>query len=364
MNTVVLIADSDPRQDVIGGIGVYTKHYLKYLTQIGVNVIFIGKRTHRPITNSYKNVQFVEANILSNLFNFNFLIQLFCIARHLALPDDAMIHAQRPDWIIPFHRRKNKKIVTLHGSHLKNVYLKKGFLAGKLYSFLERLGLKAADRIVSVSEETVAYYNRLYEKEITSKIRFIPPAIDLTAFDNIDRQRSREKYGFQKNARIVLFLGRFEKEKNLEMLLRAIKDANVTGFFVGSGKQEGYLKCLAKATDADVRFHKPVKNELVPEILACADVLGLTSLHEGFPLVLIEAMAAGVPCISTDVGDVKKIIEEGVTGYIVNDKTIVDKLNLIFKDSVRYRVECIRKASKFTWESHRETYNLNEIDVC
>ncbi len=299
MKTVVLIADSDPRKKVIGGIAVYTKYYLEYLTKNNINVVFIGKKTGGIIINSYENMEFIEVSKIPHLFNSTFLIYLFYINRILKLPNDAVIHAQRPDWIIPFKNRKNKKIVTLHGSHSKNVYLKKGLLLGKLYSFLEWLGLKTADNIISVSEENISYYKTLYDKNITSKMMYIPPAIYLTRFENIDRKKARMKYGFKEEAQIVLFLGRFEKEKNPEMLLRAIKEANVTGFFVGSGKLEEDLKNLAKEINVDVKFQEPVKNERVPEILACVDALGLTSLYEGFPLVLIEAMAAGVPCIST-----------------------------------------------------------------
>ena len=361
MKTVVLIADSDPRKEVIGGIGVYTKNYLKYLSRSSTNVVFIGKQMDGAVINEYKNVTFVEANDRLNLFNSSFLAKLFYINRILDLPEHAIIHAQRPDWIIPFRKRRNRKIVTLHGSHLKNVYLKKGFLAGKMYAYLERLGLKTADQIVSVSEETILYYKTLYKHEISHKINFIPPRIDCSLFENIDRQKFRKKYGFQQNTKIVLFLGRLEKEKNLGMLIRAIKKAGATGFFVGSGNQQGYLKNMAKTINADVRFHEPVRNEFVPEILSCADVLALTSLHEGFPLVLIEAMAAGVPCIATDVGDVRKMIEDGVTGYIVDEKTIEDKLNRILSDGARFRLDCMRKARQFNWEDNNEKCRLDKL---
>ncbi len=356
MNTVVLIADSDPRKKIIGGIAVYTKYYLEYLIRNGTHVVFIGKKTQGPVINHFENVEFVETSRMPALFSSVFLIYLFHINRILNLPNDAIIQAQRADWIIPFKNRKNQKVVTLHGSHSKNVSLKKGFFLGKLYSFIEWCGLKTADSVISVSEDNISYYKTLYGSKITSKMKFIPPGIDLTHFENLDRKKARKKYGFKEDEQVVLFLGRFEKEKNPQMLLRAIKESNTTGFFVGSGQLEELLKNLSKELNANITFQKAIENEQVPEILACADVLGLTSLYEGFPMVLIEAMAAGVACISTDVGDVSKMIEEGVTGYIVDESTIVDKLKLILENPSKYRSNCISKARQFTWENNKRKY--------
>jgi len=350
MKAVVLIANSDPRRSVIGGVGVYAKNYLEYLTKNNTKVVFIGTKTEGKIIKHFENMEFIEATRKSNQSDLLFFVNLFVINNVLALSNDTVIHAQRPDWIIPFKNRKNKKLVTLHGSHAKNIFLKNGYFPGKLYSIIEWIGLSAADNIISVSEENISFYKTLYGKHIISKMTYIPPGIDLANYDNINRKKSRRKYGFKKEDKIVLYLGRFEKEKNPEMLLRAIKKANVKGFFVGSGKQEKYLKKITQELDIDIKFEKPVKNERVPEILACVDLLGLTSLHEGFPLVLIEAMAAGIPCISTDVGDVRKIIEDGVTGYIVDDKTIVEKLKLTLQNSPKFRWNCINKAKKFSWE--------------
>ena len=350
MKTVVLIANSDPRKSVIGGIGVYAKNYLEYLTKNNTKVVFIGKKTDGEIINIFENLKFIEVTNKSKQSDLLFFIRLFAINRKIALSNDAVIHAQRPDWIIPFKNRKNKKLVTLHGSHSKNIFLKNGYLLGKLYSLIEWIGLSAADNIISVSEENISYYKTLYGKNVTSKIMYVPPGINLANYEKLDRKKTRNIYGFKEDDKIVLYLGRFEKEKNLEILLRAIKKANVKGFFVGSGKQEKYLKKLAQEIDIDIKFKKPVKNELIPQILAGVDVLGLTSLYEGFPLVLIEAMAAGIPCISTDVGDVRKIIEDGVTGYIVDEKTIVEKLKLTLENSSKFRSNCIIKAKKFSWE--------------
>lgn len=358
MKTIVLIANSDPRKKVIGGIGVYAKNYLEYLDKTGHQVIFIGKKSNGKIINEYSNLTFIDATKNAKQSDIVFFLNLFKISKNLTLSPDAIIHAQRSDWIIPFKRHNNPKVVTLHGSHLSNVVLKKGRWLAILYFLLERRGLELADDVISVSDYKIRYFERIYGKAIAGKIRYIPPAIDLAKFTRIDKTQAREKYEFEQNDQIVLFLGRFEKEKNLELLIRAIARVRVKGLFVGSGKEQVTLQEFAKNIGANIKFVPPIRNELIPQVLACADVLGLTSVHEGFPLVLIEAMAAGIPCISTEVGDAKKIIKDGDTGFIVDDNTIVNRLRMILENPARYKSKCLAKSISFSWEKNPISYEL------
>ncbi len=356
MKTVILIVDSDPRKGVIGGIGVYTKNYVEYLTKNGYRVIVIGKKTDGEIINRFKNFAFIEGTKKSKHSNILFFYGLYEASRRLILSSDTVIHAQRPDWIIPFRKLKNKKVITLHGSHLRNVSLKKGFLMSKLYSYIERIGFRVADDVISVSEETIRYIKEIYGDCVANKIRYIPPAIDISKFKKIDSKKAKRIYGFKESDKIVLFLGRFEREKNIELLIFAINKLNVKGLFVGAGRKESELRQLVKKIGADIKFLKPVRYELLPQIFACADVLGLTSIHEGFPLVLIEAMASGVPCISTDVGDASKVVEDGVTGYIVDDLSIVEKLEIVLNNPASFEYECIAKSKRFSWENYKISY--------
>ncbi len=360
----MLIANSDPRKAVIGGIGVYAKNYVEYLDKANHQIIFIGKKTNGKIINDYPNLTFIEATQSTKQSDIVFFYNLFKIGRKLTLPHDAIIHAQRSDWIIPFKQHNNPKVVTLHGSHLSNVALKKGRWLAIFYFLLERHGLKLADDVISVSENKIEYFERIYGKAIACKIRYIPPAIDLTKFIGIDKRKARNQYGLDQNKQVVLFLGRFEKEKNLKLLIQTIARLRVKGLFVGSGKEKATLQKFAKIIDADVKFMPPVRNEMIPQVFACADVLALTSVHEGFPLVLIEAMAAGIPCLSTDVGDAKKIIEDGVTGYIVDDNTIVDRLRMILDNPADYKSKCLAKSKSFSWETSPIAYQLpNNVNM-
>ena len=349
---VLIIADSDPRKVAIGGVSTYAFNLVKYLTKRGIKVTFLGKKQNGSIINKFKNFELVELNKKPNQSNYIFLKNLFDSTKKLNLSRDTIIHSQRPDWLVPFSKYKNKKIVTLHGSHSKNVYLKKGYIIGKLYSKLEKKGLELADTIISVSDDNAKYYINIYKNNpnITKKIITIPTGTDLGRFKHINKAKSRRKYGFDISDKIAVYVGRFEKEKNIKMMIKACKDAGIKLLLVGEGRDEHKLRKFADRTGAYTLFHPAVANEEIPNILACADVFILTSLYEGLPTVLIEALATGIPIISTDVGDVRKLVINGKTGYIVNESSIVDRLKSVMLDHLRYKNYCLEKAKDFEWD--------------
>ncbi len=344
---VILIADSDPRKKVIGGIGIYTYHLAKYLTEKGVRVVFIGKKQSGKNINMLKNLTFMEATSKIGQSNKAFLQGLYKVARSFDIPEDAVIHAQRPDWLVPFAKYPNRKIVTLHGSHSKNVYLKKGYLIGKLYSMLEKKGLGAADHIVSVSKENKRYYEKLYQcsPSITAKLQVIPVGVTLPKIKKADKAR----YGLKKADKAVVFIGRFEKEKNLKLLINAAHQAQLPLLLVGEGAEKEMLQNYAKQIKSKTIFHKAVLNEQIPQILSCASVFALSSLYEGLPIVVIEALASGIPVVSTNVGDVGEVVINGKTGYVVDAKSMPQKLQYTAKHSNRFRKNCLAMAKNYSW---------------
>ncbi len=308
-------------------------------------MLFIGKKMEGEIAHSFKNFEFIEVNSKPNQSNYAFLKNLYNLEQKIEIPEGAVIHSQRPDWLVPFCGRKNRKIVTLHGSHAKNVFLKKGFLVGSIYSRLEKKGLACADAIISVSYHDANAYKQKYPFA-AGKITVIPIGIDIDRFKNKDRKKSRKALGFSEEDQIVISVGRLEKEKSYGLLIKACHEARVKLLLVGRGREEEKLKQLAKNIGADVVFHEAVDHEKIPEILACGDVFALVSKHEGLPTVVIEALAAGLPIVATDVGDMRKLVIEGKTGYIVDESSLAEKLSDLFSLRIHSR-DCITVAKKY-----------------
>jgi len=124
---------------------------------------------------------------------------------------------------------------------------------------------------------------------------------------------------------------------------------------VGEGETKGQILDLIqeKNLENDVSILEPVPDSDVPEIMCCADVYGLSSTVEGFPLVILQALACGIPVVSTNVGEVPKVVLNNLTGFIVDDfsdETFAEKLNTVLLNPDMFGENCVATARNFTWE--------------
>ena len=136
---------------------------------------------------------------------------------------------------------------------------------------------------------------------------------------------------------------------------------------VGDGKERQDLENLTKALSLgdSVTFVGRVPNEKVPEYMAAADIFVLPSLSEGLPVVILEAMASGLPLISTKITGLPEIIHEGENGFLVQPKNpveITQKLILLLSDDEqrkRLSENSRVRAKDYTWDEVLD--NLEEV---
>lgn len=144
-------------------------------------------------------------------------------------------------------------------------------------------------------------------------IRVVPNGIDTARFSRIEKSQARMQLGIAADARIVLFLHHMSRRKGAHLLpavIEACKDSDVFFVIVGSGPYEEELRreIARRGLSAQMRLVGAVPHADVPTYLAAADVFLMPSEEEGFPHVLLEAMAAGVPAVASDVGGVREIV--------------------------------------------------------
>lgn len=177
------------------------------------------------------------------------------------------------------------------------------------------------------------------------KMCVIPNGIDLgrlPPFDP-DRTAARAAAGFDPARRLVAQVGRLAEQKDYPTYLRAAARLapafpDVDFLVVGDGGLRDELIALAASLGIAERVRFAGLRHDVPAVLAGVDVLALTSLYEGLPNVVIEAMATGAVAVATDVGGCRELIIDGETGVLVpprRPEDVADAIGALLGDPVR-----------------------------
>lgn len=200
------------------------------------------------------------------------------------------------------------------------------------------------DAFVAVSEPT-ARVARSERECATDKLRVIPNGIDLTRFgrDPDDRAAVRRELGIPQDAWVVGTVGRLWPEKGHRFLLRAVEPLLGRDFHViiaGDGPEADNTARAVQALSRPGSAHLLGVRKDIPRVMAAFDTFVLSSVREGLPLVIPEAMAAGLPVVSTAVGGIPDVVADGETGYLVNyddDEALRERLQALADDPDRAR---------------------------
>ncbi|MDY7394085.1 glycosyltransferase family 4 protein [Aureibaculum sp. 2210JD6-5] len=340
----------------IGGIQGYIIELINFSLQKKISIGFVGK-----VYNFSKTEGFEYLEILKNVTSTNkFLIILFFKSFFIKLPKQSIIHAHRPDHFAAFTFFKNKpSIVTLHGQTARIINDRKGKLIRIIYNFLERFALKKANAILPVDEITKAYYLKLYP-QFKNKLHVIPTGVNNEIFKPLDKQKAREKFGFLKTDKIILYVGRLEPPKKIEEIVKSLEillkeNLEYKLIFVGDGILLNEIKQLTTRLQLDsyITFLGIRKRNELPEIFNLADVSVLYSRNEGSPLSVKESLACGIPVVANCVGDIPLVIKNGHNGYLVENDSIDElakKLELAIKKSAKLKQNCIDSIQHYTTE--------------
>ena len=163
----------------------------------------------------------------------------------------------------------------------------------------------------------------LVDEKITSieKIITIPNAVDLSIFYKRDKRAVREKLGFPQDSTIGIFVGHFIDRKGPLRVEQATRDIpNLRMVYIGSGAQE--------PQGENIIFKGSVEHENLPEYLSAADFFILPTLAEGCCNAIIEAMACGLPIVSSDMAFNYDILDRNMA-LLVDPQSIDELANAV-----------------------------------
>jgi D-inositol-3-phosphate glycosyltransferase len=158
-------------------------------------------------------------------------------------------------------------------------------------------------------------------------------------------------------------VGRYAPIKGLDRLFKALRNLRHLSHLRlvmvgGDGEQSPMFKQLqskAKALDIENRlmFAGRIDQKILPEYYSAADILVVPSYYESFGLVALEALACGTPVVTTPVGAMEKIVQDGVTGYVSTDldpQYFAERIEAVLRKQNGFLPSKIRESvAEFTW---------------
>ena len=271
-------------------------------------------------------------------------------------------------YIPPMAKRvfSKNEIVTNDNNSLRDIAVKtvtdiKSLMVEKF----EINALKKATKIVVFSNMVKRIFVDKYKIDEGS-FKIISPGVDIDKFKPEDKDFNLLKaLGIDEKSRILLYVGRVTKGKNMGLLLCAfsmLKDKNVFLIVIGTSAQMPYFVDLAKKLGVENRVKFAGFKKDVSLFYNIADFLIVPSTLEGFGHVYLEAMASGVPCIAfkTDYPKVcvatEEIIIDGKNGFLVN-KPDAENLAEKMKYALLITKEKYQEMADFSRENCLENYN-------
>lgn len=261
--------------------------------------------------------------------------------------------------------------VVVHTFHGHVLYGYFGWAKTQAFRWIERILAYFTTQVIAVSEKC---RQDLLEYGIgsESKIMTIPLGLELQKFaDQSDdvREPIRQEYGVPQDAFVFGMFARMVPIKRHEVLFYAIKKVlnhHPDAYFmmVGDGECREKLASLAKDLDITHRVIFCGFRRDQARMFQAVDAVVLTSRNEGLPVVIIEALSSGKPVIATRVGGVPELIEDGVSGFIVepeNPQSIAEGLMKAVSDPQK-TVEMGRVAQEHALKAYASTRLIRDID--
>ena len=313
----------------VGGTATYIAYLIHGLEKLGVNnLLIMGNVPKGEVEDSViSTLKYQRIEPLSRELSFakdrkarkeiERLIESF-------KPDLIHTHTFKAGFLVRLRRRDIPVIHSFHGHHLYDPEF--GFIKRNILNIIERLLAPRATRFITIGKKV---RDELLAVKIGGAKQYLSIAPGIAALELVDELGVRKRFGFSQDETLVLWLARFTQVKRPDKVIEIARLLPKIRFVMaGGGELLDKVKASAPSNVSFVGFQD--KNEM----WSIADIALCTSDSEGMPLSLIEAQMAGVPVVSTDVGSVCEILEDGVTGYLAGKdvKELASKIEMVSED--------------------------------
>jgi len=235
-----------------------------------------------------------------------------------------------------------------------------------------------ADLLIASTPDEAADLSLVYGAD-PERVFVVPPGVDLSMFQPIDRTEARRKIGYR-SERLLLFVGRLERLKGVDVAIRALAllrdrshdDVRLLILGEDSPRSDGEsekerLKAIAAAEGVQDRvdFLGSVAHHELPFFYSAADVCVMPSYSESFGLVGLEAQACGTPVVGSDVIGLRSVVRDEVSGYLVaghNPAAYAEKIGRLLENPEQAQQMGRRGrllAQRFSWS--RTADRLQEL---
>ncbi|KAF1679850.1 MULTISPECIES: N-acetyl-alpha-D-glucosaminyl L-malate synthase BshA [Bacillus] len=308
----------------VGGSGIIATELGKQLAEKGHEIHFITSSIPFRLNTYHPNIHFheVEVNqyavfkyppydltLASKIAEVAERENLDIIHAHYALPHAVCAYLAKQ-----MLKRHIGIVTTLHGTDITVL----GY--DPSLKDLIRFAIEASDRVTAVSSALAAETYDLIKPE--KKIETIYNFIDERVYLKKNTASIKEKHGILPDEKVVIHVSNFRKVKRVQDVIRVFR--NIAGktkaklLLIGDGPEKSTACELVRQYGLENQVLMLGNQDRVEELYSISDLKLLLSEKESFGLVLLEAMACGVPCIGTNIGGIPEVIKNNESGFLVD----------------------------------------------
>ncbi|HWO76374.1 MAG TPA: N-acetyl-alpha-D-glucosaminyl L-malate synthase BshA [Bacillus sp. (in: firmicutes)] len=317
----------------VGGSGVIATELGKLLAENGHEIHFITSSIPFRLQKVYPNIYFhqVEVNhypvfqyppydiaLATKMAEVIKREELDILHVHYAIP-----HAVCAILAKQMSKKDVKIVTTLHGTDI-TVLGYDSSLTGAI-----RFGIEDSDCVTAVSAALVEQTHELIapNKNIIPVYNFVDDRI----YYKKEMPNLKRELGIEDDEKILIHVSNFRKVKRVPDVVKAFagieKEIKAKLLLIGDGPEMSVVFNLINQLDIKSKVILLGKQENLEELYSISDLMLLLSEKESFGLAALEAMACGVPCIGTAIGGIPEVIEDGITGFLVELGDIEDVQN-------------------------------------